>query len=252
MKSPLAYIGGKSQLSKQIVGMMPEHQAYCELFAGAAWVFFRKEPVKYEVLNDLDGELVAFYRVVQNHLEEFLRQFRWVLSSREWFEDWKRQQEAGGLTDIQKAARYYYLQRHAFGGRVRGRVYGAAPMDRPRINLLRIEEEMSEVHLRLARVVIENLPWQDFIKRYDRAQMFFYLDPPYYKAPFYNHNLEQADYHEMADVLAGLKGRFILSINDHPEMRKAFKAFEAKQVAVDYSISRTKITKARELLIRNF
>ena len=100
MDSPLAYVGGKSKLSNMIIEMIPKHQAYCEAFAGAGWVFFRKEPSKYEVINDLDSDLISFYRVVQNHLEEFLKQFKWLLSSREWFEDWKRQQEAGGLTDI--------------------------------------------------------------------------------------------------------------------------------------------------------
>ncbi len=252
MDSPLAYIGGKSKLSKTIIGMMPEHKAYCEVFAGAGWVFFRKEPSKYEVINDLDGELVCFYRVLQNHLEEFLRQFKWLLSSREWFKDWQCQQAAGGLTDIQQAARYYYLQRHSFGGRVRSRTFGAGPLHSPRINLLRIEEELSEVHLRLAGVVIENLPWSDFIVRYDRDQTFFYLDPPYYKAPYYNHNLGKEDYIEMATILGRLKSRFILSINDHPEMREVFEKFKIKEVSLNYSVSAKKVTKGKELLIMNF
>ncbi len=80
-------------------------------------------------------------------------------SSLEWFEDWQRQQQAGGLTDIQRAARYYYLQHLCFGGRVKGRTFGVAPLKRPMINLLRLEEELHEVHLRLATVTIENLPW---------------------------------------------------------------------------------------------
>lgn len=251
MNSPLAYIGGKSKLSATIIDLMPKHKAYCEVFAGAAWVFFRKEPSKYEVLNDLDGELVAFYRVLQNHLEEFLRQFRWLLASREWFEDFKRQQAAGGLTDIQKAARYYYLQRMCFGGRVRNRTFGTAPMTRPRINLLRIEEELSEVHLRLVSATIENLTWQDMIERYDRPGTLFYLDPPYYKAPFYSHNLELSDFEEMAGRLGKLKGRFILSINDHEEMRRVFGGFEMRPVSLNYSVRRDKGTVGRELLIMN-
>jgi len=168
MNSPLAYIGGKSKLAKTIIEMMPGHQQYCEVFAGAAWVFFKKEPSRFEVINDLDSELVSFYRVVQNHLEEFLKQFKWLLSSREIFEDWKRQQEAGGWTDIQRAAKYYYLQRLCFGGRVRSRTFGAGPMHKPRINLLRLEEELSSVYLRLAGVSIEHLSWDRFIEVYDK------------------------------------------------------------------------------------
>lgn len=231
--------------------LVPDHKAYCEVFCGAAWVFFRKEPSKYEALNDLDGELVAFYRVLQNHLEEFLRQFRWLLVSREWFEDYKRQQVAGELTDIQKAARYYYLQRMCFGGRVRNRTFGTGPMHRPRINLLRMEEELSEVHLRLAGATIENLTWQGMLERYDRAGTLFYLDPPYYKAPFYNHNLELSDFEELAERLAKLKGRFILSINDHPKMRRVYDGFEIRPVTLTYSVRKDKGTVGRELLIMN-
>ena len=251
MNSPLAYIGGKSKLANTIIEMMPEHKSYCEVFAGAAWVFFKKPMSKYEVINDLDSDLVVFYRVLQNHLEEFLRQFKWLLSSREWFEDWKRQQAAGGLTDIQRAARYYYLQRLCFGGRVRGRVFGTAPMHNPRINLLRIEEELSEVHLRLVRVSIEHLPWEDFISRYDKPETLFYCDPPYYKAPFYNHNLELADYQRIASVLARIQCRFILSINDHPDIREVFKDFQIKPVTLNYTVSKGKHKKGRELLITN-
>jgi DNA adenine methylase len=252
MNSPLAYIGGKSKLANTIIEMMPEHKSYCEVFSGAAWVFFKKPHSKYEVINDLDGDLVTFYRVLQNHLEEFLRQFKWLLSSREWFEDWKRQQDAGGLTDIQRAARYYYLQRLCFGGRVKGRVYGTAPMHAPRINLLRLEEELSAVHLRLVGVTIEHLSWEDFIKRYDKPGTLFYCDPPYYKAPFYEHNLEMADYKRMAAVLAGIKCKFILSINDHPDIRKVFGSFPINPVSLKYTVAKGKQTTGRELLVTNY
>ncbi len=251
MNSPFAYIGGKSKLSKTIIEMMPAHKAYCEVFAGAAWVFFRKPPAKYEVINDLDSDLVCFYRVLQNHLEEFLKQFKWLLASRQWFEDFKRQQVAGGLTDIQRAARYYYLQRQCFAGRVRGRTFGASPMGRPRINLLRIEEELSEVHLRLAGVVIEHLPWQRFIRTYDKPDTLFYLDPPYYKAPYYNHNFELADFEALADTLAGIRSHFLLSINDHPEMRTVFKRFAINPVSLSYCAAQAKCTQGRELIISN-
>ena len=249
MNSPIAYIGGKSKLAKTIIEMMPKHKAYCEVFAGAAWVFFRKEPANYEVINDLDSDLICFYRVLQNHLEEFLKQFKWLLASREWFEDWKRQQVAGGLTDIQRAARYYYLQRLCFAGRVRGRTYGASPMSRPRINLLRIEEELSEVHLRLSGVTIEHLPWQHFLKTYDKPGTLFFLDPPYYKAPYYKHNFKLQDFQELADALVRIRSNFILSINDHAEMRRVFKAFKQSLVRLNYNASRNEVIKAREILI---
>jgi DNA adenine methylase len=253
MKSPIPYIGGKSKLADTIIEMIPEHRAYCEVFAGAAWVFFRKPPSKFEMINDLDSALVTFYRVLQNHLEEFLKQFKWLLSSREFFEDFKAQIEAPGLTDIQRAARYYYLQRHAFAGRTnRTRSFGSNPLKAPRINLLRMEEELSAVHLRLIGVTIENRPWDQFIKYADRPETFFYLDPPYWKRKDYRHNLSPQDYEFMADILANIKGKFLLSIDDRKETRDIFRAFQIKPVSVTYTANSMNAQQGKELLISNY
>lgn len=252
MKSPISYIGGKSILAKTIIEMMPQHESYCEVFAGAAWVLFRKEPSKFETINDLDSDLITFYRVLQNHLEEFLKQFKWVLTSREWFEDWKRQQDAGGLTDIQRAVRYYYLQRHCFSGRPYNRNFTYGALRRPGINLLRIEEELSEVHLRLAKIKIENLPWEKFITLYDRSETFFYLDPLYWKKILYKYNMKPEDYIKMAGILKEVKGQFILSINDLPEIRDIFKYFKIKPISFRYSAAKKIKSIGDELLISNF
>ncbi len=253
MNSPLAYVGGKSRLSKQIISFIPEHKIYCEVFSGAAWVFFRKRPSRVEVINDLDSELIAFYRVVQNHLEEFMRQFKWMLTSREWFEDYKNQLGAGGLTDIQKAARYYYIQRLAFGGKVRHRSYGVDIDGRsPRINLLRLEEEMSDIHLRLSSVRIENLPWQKLIEKYDRPETFFYCDPPYHGHPDYKHNFILQDFKDMAALLKGIQGKFMVSINDHEDIREVFREFHQKSVSLLYTVGQKAPVKAKELIYSNF
>jgi len=82
MSGPLSYIGGKNRLAKRVIEIFQEHTTYVEAFAGGAQVFFRKEPSKVEVLNDLDGEIVNFYRVCQQYHDELLRYFRSVLVSR--------------------------------------------------------------------------------------------------------------------------------------------------------------------------
>lgn len=255
-KSPFAYIGGKSRLAPQIIEQIPEHNIYCEVFGGAAWVFFRKEPSVVEVVNDLDSNLINFYRVVQNHKQEFLNQFGWVLNSRELFNDWNAQMENGGgvrLTDIQRAARYFFLQRSAYGGRVTGRTYGVQVDGRaPRVNLERLEGDMEIVRLRLANVRIENLPWGEFIPRYDKPETFFFCDPPYYLKPMYKHNLTLPDYEAMAELLAGIKGKFLLTINDVPEMRRVFKAFSGESVTLLYSANQKRNVTGKELIVRNY
>lgn len=254
MNSPMAYVGGKSRLAAQIISMLPEHETYCEVCAGAGWVFFKKDPSisKSEVINDLDGELISFYRVVQNHLEEFLRQFKWLLTSRQLFDEWKGQLEAGGLTDIQKAARYYYLQRLSFGGRVKDRSFGISPGRSGKINILRLEEEMSQVHLRLSGCIIEHLPWNELVARYDRPGTFFFIDPPYHKAPYYKYNMVFDDYLKMAEILAGVKGRFLLTINDLPEMREVFKNFKRLELKLKYSLSQKGAPEGKELIFTNY
>jgi DNA adenine methylase len=254
MKSVLNWIGGKSLLAKDVVARIPAHQCYVEPFTGAGWVFFRKEPSTVEVLNDLNGDLVAFYRVLQHHLEEFLRQFKWLLTAREWWDDWNRQLAAGGLTDIQRAARFYYIQRQSFGGKVSGRTYGYSTTHPTRINLLRLEEDLSAAHLRLNRVQIEHFPYDEVIRRYDRPETMFYLDPPYFGCEgYYGKGLFSRDeFADLAEQLAGIKGKFLLSLNDVPEIRDVFKTFQIESVTTRYSCSKDAPTKAKEVFIKNF
>jgi len=156
-KSPLAWLGGKSQLADRIIDRMPDHLAYCEVFAGAAWVLFRKPESKVEIINDINRELVTLYRCVKYHLGELVMQFKWMLVARDEFDRFM-QTPADALTDIQRAARFYYLTKAAFGAKVRSPSFGIAATAAPRLNLLRIEEDLSDAHLRLARVYIENKP----------------------------------------------------------------------------------------------
>ncbi|WP_049191956.1 DNA adenine methylase, partial [Serratia marcescens] len=115
----IPWVGGKRKLARQILPLFPKHTCYVEPFCGGAALFFSKEPSKVEVVNDINGELINLYRVVKHHLEEFVRQFKWALSSRQIFE-WEKLCVPETLTDIQRAARFYYLQNMAFGAKVEG------------------------------------------------------------------------------------------------------------------------------------
>ena len=118
MRGPLSYIGGKNRIANKIIEIFPEHTTYVEPFAGGAQVLFHKEPSKAEVLNDLDKDIVNFFRVCQLHYEELLRYLRFILVSREWFTLFEAQTPAT-LTDIQRAARFFYLLKNAYAGLVR-------------------------------------------------------------------------------------------------------------------------------------
>ena len=135
----IPWLGGKRRLADKLIPLFPPHECYVEAFCGGAALYFlRPVPAPVEVINDVNGELVNLYRVVQNHLEEFVRQFKWAISSRQVFK-WQQMTRPETLTDIQRAARFFYLQHHAFGGKVAGQTFGTATTT-PSVNLLRIEE----------------------------------------------------------------------------------------------------------------
>ena len=252
-KSPLAWLGGKSRLADRIIEKIPAHQTYCEVFAGAAWVFFKKPASKIEIINDINSELTNLYRCVKFHLAELVAQFRWMLVSRDEFDRFLKT-PADTLTDIQRAARFFYLAKSSFGARMVKPTYGISATGAPRLNLLRIEEDLSEAHLRLARVFIESKPYDQVIQRFDKPGTFFYIDPPYWDCEKdYGAGLfSKHDFTRLAELLAPLKGKFILSLNDTPGVREVFSEFRIEALKTRYSISSKKNQLASEVLISNF
>ncbi len=245
----IPWIGGKRRLADRIFALFPRHSCYVEPFAGGAALYFlRPVPAEVEVLNDINGDLVNLYRVVQHHLEEFVRQFKWALSSRQVFR-WLQETRPETLTDIQRAARFYYLQQSAFGGRVDGQSYGTATTTPPGLNLLRIEEALSAAHLRMSNTYIEHLSWQDCLKRYDREHTLFYMDPPYWQTEGYGVPFEWDQYEQMARRIGEIKGKAIISLNDHPDVRQVFAGFHMESTDISYTVGGGSGTAAREVLI---
>lgn len=235
MASPIIpWIGGKRRLADLLLPRFPVHTCYVEVFAGGAALFFLRNPAEVEVINDVNGDLVNLYRVVKSHLEEFVRQFKWAISSREVFK-WLQDTPPETLTDIQRAARFYYLQHQAFGGRVSGQSWGTATTAPP-VNLLRIEETLSMAHLRLASAYIEHLDWAACMDRYDRPHTLFYCDPPYWETEGYGVPFAWAEYERLAAKMKAIKGKAILSINDHPDIRQAFAGFQMERLEIDYTV----------------
>ena len=248
----IPWMGGKSRLADKILPLFPDHTCYVEPFAGAAALFFKKEPSKVEVLNDINGELVNLYRVLQNHLEEFVRQFKWAITSRKVFE-WEKMKRPETLTDIQRAARFYYLQKNAFGGKVDGQSFGTGTDRTHGINLLRIEHDLSNAHMRLHQVFIENLDWSACIERYDRAHSLFYLDPPYWGTAGYGVDFGIEHYKKMADLAMDINGSMIISVNDCAKMREVFKDLKMKTVPINYTVGgKNGRAPKKELIIWNW
>lgn len=245
------WLGGKRRLADTLIHRFPAHSCYVEVFAGGAALYFLRHPAEVEVINDVNGDLINLYRVVKHHLEEFVRQFKWALSSRQIFR-WTQDTPPEVLTDVQRAARFFYLQQQAFGGRVEGQTWGTATTA-PAINLLRIEENLSAAHLRLASAYIEQLDWAVCMDRYDRPHTLFYLDPPYWQTEGYGVPFPWEQYELMASKLRQIKGKAIVSINDHPDIRRAFGGFQMERLAIDYTVGGgANRAERQELIIYNW
>ncbi|MCL4503850.1 MAG: DNA adenine methylase [Deltaproteobacteria bacterium] len=252
------YLGGKRLLAKTIISLLPEHRLYCEPFGGSGTVLLEKPPSPAEIYNDINGGLVNLFRILKYHPREFLDTVRWHLRSREDFELFKNM-PSQYLTDIHRAAQLYYLLRAGYGGKppAAGCQFGVSlePQGKP-LSIYRVEESLYEIHRRLENVTIEHLPYADCIPRYDRQDACFYLDPPYYhhEADYGSGIFNRDEFEKMALLLKSIRGSFLLSLNDLPEVRQIFAPFQFKEVATTYHMGTRHGhgKKVNELLIANY
>ena len=252
MNSLIAWVGGKRLLRPKIAELVPTDKiSYIEPFGGAAWVLFYKDRwALTEVYNDYDSRLVNLFRVVKYHHGEFLKELRWIVNSREFFTQLKRTE---GLTDIQQAARFFYLIRFSFGAKAEhfgtGATSGGAKASPDLINKL-----TEDVHHRLSTVTIEHLSFAECINKYDHPKAFFYCDPPYTQGAKHQVTFNDEDHMVLAKALSNIKGRFLLSYNDAPEVWEMYEGFTIEGITREKGINRKNRPhdKYKELLIRNY
>lgn len=203
-------------------------------------------------LNDINSEIVNMFRMVEKFPNYLADMLKFKICSRAEFKQMLATPPLL-LTELERAVRYLYIQKNAFGGKTYSQHFGVSVERAGRFNVERLIPAIQELHQRLAGVYIECLPYQDFIGRYDRADSLFYLDPPYWN----NENdygkgiFSKADFDELAKLLKGIKGKFIMSINDVPEIRRIFKAFYIREVQTTYTTGLQSGKRAKELLISN-
>ena len=240
IRTPAPYIGGKRFLAPRLAAMIDaiDHNLYAEPFVGMGGVFFKRtRQPKCEVINDVSHDVVTLFRILARHYKPFVEMLEWHVGSRAEFERLMAV-DPDTCTDLERAARFLYLQKMAFGGKVAGRGYGTVYDAPSRFRLSEIEPTLRDLHDRLERVHIECLPYEKLIARFDRLGALFYLDPPYWdcEGDYGAGVFGRDDFERLADQLAGLKGRFILSINDAPGVRDVFGRFAIEVVPTTYTI----------------
>lgn len=250
LKPPICRVGGKSKLRKTIIEQMPEHTCYIELFFGAGWVYFGKEPSKIEVINDVDKELVNLFRTIKYHAPEIERLLQYEFSGRDIFEEYKNC-TLEYMTEIHRAIRFLYIITQSFAGK--GNNYGYGTTTKPGQQIF-YKEVLLELQDRLKNTYVENLNFEKIIDKYDREYSFFFCDPPYIDTCGYGNTFGEKEHRLLADKLRSLKGKFLLTINDHPLARELYKEFNIKEVKVNYSIAKEEKARGKynELIITNY
>lgn len=212
--------GGKRRLTKYIVPLLPAHACYVEPFGGGLAVLAAKPRSRAEVVNDIDGDLVRFYRVLRYHVDALLDELSLVLNSREEMLAYIGQP---GLTDVQKAARWYMRNALSFGGLGEhfgtGKTGAGGASLSSRANRLAKLRQFNE---RLDKVSVENLPWQQVFDRYDASTTCFYVDPPYTSGHQYGRPWTADDHRALRDRLFSIAGAWVLSYDDSPEVRSLY------------------------------
>lgn len=250
LKPPICRVGGKSKLRKTIIEMIPQHTCYIELFFGAGWVYFGKEPSKVEVINDIDKELVNLFRTIKYHAPEVERLLEYEFSGRDIFEEYKNC-TLEYMTEIHRAIRFLYIITQSFAGK--GKNYGYGTTTKPGQQIF-YKQVLLELRDRLKNTYVENLSFEKIIDKYDREHSFFFCDPPYIETCGYGNKFAEEEHILLAKKLKEIKGKFLLTINDHPLARELYKEFNIREVKVNYSIAKENSARGKynELIITNY
>ena len=255
LQAPFGWIGGKSQLADDIVGMMPEHRLYVEVFGGALNILYRKRapisPKKAEVVNDINGELVNLHRSIRTNPQSLSMYLSQLLVSRELFNDIV----TGRMkprNNIERAAFYYYSLTHSFGSK--GANFAMfAKNGRPKD----LHKNFYVWSRRLRYVTIENMSFEKLILTYDSPDTFFYCDPPYVDTESYYQNtggFGVTEHRLLSDLLHNIQGKFLLSYNDCDLVRELYSDMVIRSSReIDYTLGgKHQIKTVREVFVSNY
>jgi DNA adenine methylase len=232
---PLKTHGGKAYLARRIVELMPRHLHYVEAYAGGLAVLLARDPDDprffvgdkahqrgaSEIVNDINGRLMNFWRVLQDpgQFERFHRQVEAIPLARPEWE--KAHGHCYGADAVADAVAFFVDCRQSLAGRMTGFTPPTRSRTRRQMNgnvseWIGAVEGLPAVHARLRRVLVENMPALDLIRREDTPTTLFYLDPPYLhetrvSTDAYAFEMSAADHRDLLDLIRSVKGKVMLS-----------------------------------------
>ena len=286
MKTPVTRVGNKSSILHILYAVFPwKYGRFIDVFGGSGSVLLGKEEVHpFEVYNDFDKNLVNLFRCMKERTMATVRELGFCnLNSREDFNAIRKffeqreeftdeylseelllteltlpPPEANELKelrtritkdhDVRRAAMFLKLLRYSYSSSCKS--FASQPFD-----IRKLFGLIKELENRMANVVVENQDFETLIKHYDRPDSFFYADPPYFSSEgMYEVGFGWDDHVRLRDTLKGIKGKFLLSYNDCPEIRELYDGFSL----LDFSRTHAMVQRYeagrefKELLIGNY
>jgi DNA adenine methylase len=213
MKTPITYYGGKQKMLRHILPLIPEHKIYSEAFFGGGAVFWAKDPAKVEFINDINGEVINFYRILKLHYPELKREIDATLHS-EFQQKQAREiyRNPNDYDEVKRAWAIYVLSRQSFYS-ILGSTWKCSEERSCASQLQKQKEAFTDSYSRrLEHTSIFCRDALDVIRKTDRENAFHYVDPPYYQADMGHYGgYTSGDFEELLKILTTLKGKFMLS-----------------------------------------
>ena len=236
----IPYYGGKYELSKILVPLIPHHARYVEVFAGGLSMFFRKPKVKWNVLNDIDNNIVNLYMCVIYKHNELVENLFWIPKSRKLFLDFReeiKEIREIEIPDPKQAAKYFYCIRNSFNKLIH------TPFSMNKDMNKNWNKELKYSRVFLGGATIENLDFGTlFDKYYPKEDDFWYLDPPYIvateKGSYYMNNFTLEDHTRLRDRVKEIDkagGKFMVSYDHRPEIKELYKEYNVQTLKMRYT-----------------
>jgi DNA adenine methylase len=255
MKTPITYYGGKQTLLKYLLPLIPKHRMYCEPFFGGGAVFFAKPKSEVEVINDINGEIVNFFKVIKTKFPELQKEIKATLHSRELYRNAMVVYAHPDLfTDVKRAWALWVLTNQGFAGMIGS--WGFGKDDSKEAALANKRDAFTkEYEDRLTKVQVENNNAIKVINRCDDKETFIYADPPYIGSDQGHYKgYSESDYRELLDALAKVKGKFLLSSYPSKILATYIKKYKWKVQKVTKNVAVTKHTDKvkTEMIVMNY
>ena len=255
----IPYYGGKYELSKTLVPLIPTHERYIEVFAGGLSMFFRKSKAKWNVLNDIDNNIVNLYICVMYERDKLVKNLFWIPKSRKLFLDFReeiKENKEIEIPDPKQAAKYFYCIRNSFNKLIH------TPFSMNKDMNKNWNKELKYSRVFLGGATIENLDFGTlFDKYYPKEDDFWYLDPPYIiateKGSYYMNNFTIEDHTRLRDKVNEIDkagGKFMISYDYRPEVKELYKQYNTQVLNMRYTgaTKAARSTERKEYIIMNY